>query len=432
MKMKKLISLIMVGAMTLSIAACGSKKDGAEGGKDDKKITVWAWDAKFNIQAMEEAKALYQKDHPDVEIEIVEIAQEDVVQKLNTNLSSNTTTGLPNIVLVEDMRSQNFLTSYPDQFKDLSDKIDASNFMDYKLSVTSYEGKQYGIPFDSGVTALFYRSDIIKEAGFTDEDMQNITWDRYIEIGKVVKEKTGKDMLTLDPNDLGPLRMMMQSKGAWYVKEDGKTVSISDNDVLKKAIETYKKLINAGITKENSGWDQFVGAFNNGDVASVPSGCWVSSSVKAAEDQSGNWKVAPIPRIDMDGAINASNLGGSSWYVLDKVGNSDLAADFMASTFGSSAELMNKLQNDINLISTLKSSADTENAKKAVEFYGGQSVIKDLTDLTAKIPAVNYGLYTYTIEDILSGSIHSIVKENANIDEVLKDVQAQAEGAVSK
>ena len=67
--------------------------------------------------------------------------------------------------------------------------------------------------------------------------MENLTWDKYIEIGKAVKEKTGKAMLTLDPSDLGQIRMMMQSAGAWYVKEDGKTVNIADNAVLKEAVK---------------------------------------------------------------------------------------------------------------------------------------------------------------------------------------------------
>ena len=47
----------------------------------------------------------------------------------------------------------------------------------------------YGIPFDSGVAAVFYRTDYIEEAGYTAEDMQDLTWDKYIEIGQAVQEK---------------------------------------------------------------------------------------------------------------------------------------------------------------------------------------------------------------------------------------------------
>ena len=69
--------------------------------------------------------------------------------------------------------------------------------MDYKLSVMTDGDKIYGVPFDSGVTALFYRKDLIEQAGYTEADMQDITWEKYIEIGKAVKEKTGVAMCTL-------------------------------------------------------------------------------------------------------------------------------------------------------------------------------------------------------------------------------------------
>src|SRR5699024_10868245 len=144
-----------------------------------------------------------------------------------------------------------------DEFADLSDIAKPEDFAAYKTGVNQKDGKMYGIPFDSGVAAVFYRTDYIEQAGYTKEDMQNLTCDKYIEIGKAVKEKTGKAMLTLDPSDIGQIRMMMQSAGTWYTDEDGK-VNIAGNQGLKDAINTYKKLVDAGITETVSDWDQFV------------------------------------------------------------------------------------------------------------------------------------------------------------------------------
>lgn len=437
MKFKKLMAMAVAAVVTLGLAGCGqSKSQGTSSTNKDsgnKKIVIWAWDGSFNIVAAKEAKAIYEKEHKGVDVQIVEMAQKDIVQKLNTNLSSNTISGLPNIVLVEDYRIQNFLNSYPGAFKDLSNKVKASDFMDYKVKANSLDGKLYGLPFDSGSTALFYRTDLIEQAGYKKEDMQNITWEKYIEIGKAVKAKTGKDMLTLDPNDVGQLRVMMQSAGQWYVKDDGKTVNLADNQALKESIKIYKQMIDAGIVKQVSNWDQFVGAFQKGDVASVPTGCWISSSIVKSEDQSKKWAVAPIPRLGaVQNSVNASNLGGSSWYVLDKVGDSELAADFLATTFGSNKDLMNTLSEKINLVSSLKASATLDNYQKPVEFYNGQKTLQDLSKWTQQIPPVNYGLYTYSIEDILTGTVQSIIKNGANIDSALKDAQKQAEASVVK
>lgn len=437
MKAKKIIAVVLSAFMTLGLGACGqsgtstSNKSASNSGS--KSLVVWAWDGTFNVPAAKEAAAIYKKKHPEVKVKVVEMAQNDIVQKLNTNLSSNTTSGLPNIVLIEDYRAQNFLTSYSDWFQGVSSKVSKSNFMNYKIKPESYNGKLYGIPFDSGVAGLFYRTDLIEQAGYKTSDMQNITWDKFIEIGKAVKAKTGKEMLTLDPSDLGILRIMMQSAGEWYVKDDGKTVNLQNNEALKDGIKIYKEMIDAGIVKPVSNWDQFVSAFQKGDVASVPTGCWISSSITKAADQSKKWAIAPIPKLStISASVNASSIGGAGWYVLKKVGNADAAADFLAETFGSNKELANTLADKIGLVSTLKSASTTSNYQKTVEFYNNQKTLQDFSNWTEQVPSVNYGLYTYNIEDILTSTVQSIVKKGANIDTALKDAQTQAEAAVAK
>ena len=158
------------------------------------------------------------------------MAQDDIVAKLNTSLSSQSYEGLPDVVLIEDYKIQGYLTSYPDEFEEFTDVLKAEDFAEYKTGVNVVDGKLYGVPFDSGVAATFYRKDMIEEAGYTEEDMQNLTWDKYIEIGQAVKEKCGVEMCTLDPSDIGQIRMMMQSAGVWYTDADG-NVSISNNQM---------------------------------------------------------------------------------------------------------------------------------------------------------------------------------------------------------
>lgn len=441
MKAKRLAALLVAGVMTLSMAACGgtdadkgesgaeAKAESQEGSGEDK-ITIWAWDESFNIKAANVAKELYAKESPDTDVEVVTMAQDDIVAKLNTSLSSGSYEGLPDIVLIEDYRIQSYLNAYQDEFSDLSDVASPEDFAEYKTGVNQKDGKMYGIPFDSGVAAVFYRTDYIEEAGYTAADMENLTWDKYIEIGKAVKEKTGKDMLTLDPSDLGQIRMMLQSAGAWYTDADGK-VTIKDNQTLRDAIDTYKRIVDAGITKQVSDWDQFVGAFNNGDVASVPTGCWISPSILKAEDQSGKWAVAAFPKMAENAeSVNASSIGGAGWYVLKNVGHEKQAKDFLKATFASSVELMNQLAVDINLVSTLKASSEGENYGKGVDFYGGQKIFDDFSQWTNEVPSVNYGEDTYAIEDMMTEALQAILG-GTDVDETLETYQTQVEAAVA-
>lgn len=432
MKFKKVVAALLASAMVLSLAACGGKEEEKEStaSKGDDKLTIWAWDEAFNIKAANEAKEMYAEKNPDTEIEVVTMAQDDIVAKLNTSLSSGSYDGLPDIVLIEDYRIQGYLNAYQDEFADLSEVASADDFAEYKTGVNQVDGKMYGVPFDSGVAAVFYRSDLVEQAGYTKEDMNELTWDKYIEIGKAIKEKTGTDMLTLDPSDIGQIRMMLQSAGAWYTDEEG-NVDIADNQALKDAITTYKKIVDAGISKTVSDWDQFVGAFGNGEVATVPTGCWISPSVVQAEDQSGKWGVAAFPKMAENAdSVNASSIGGAGWYVLKNVGHEDAAKDFLKETFASNVELMNQLAADINLVSTLKASSEAENYSKGVEFYGGQEIFSDFAKWTTEVPSVAYGEDTYAVEDLMQEAVQAILG-GADMDKTLTDYQAQIEAAVA-
>lgn len=434
MRFKKLLSILLASTLTLGLAGCGSNDNEGSGetatGSNDK-ITVWAWDESFNIVAANQAKEIYLKENPDVDIEVVTMSQDDIVAKLNTSLSSGSYEGLPNVVLIEDYKIQGYLQAYQDEFADLSSVAKASDFAEYKTGVNVIDGKLYGIPFDSGVAATFYRTDLIEQAGYTKEDMKDLTWEKYIDIGKAVKEKTGVAMCTLDPSDIGQIRMMLQSAGAWYTGENGE-VTIAGNQALKDAIKVYKDLTEAGITKQVAEWDQFVGAFNNGEVASVVTGCWIAPSIKKAEDQSGKWAVAEFPKMSANSkSVNASSIGGAGWYVLKNVGNAETAVDFVGKTFGSNADLTNQLAESINLVSTLNAAADVPNYNKGDEYFGGQEVFKDLAEWTSEVPSVNYGLHTYAIEDIMTEAMQAIL-QGADIDETLNTFQGQIEAAVAQ
>ncbi|PSL30578.1 lactose-binding protein [Planomicrobium soli] len=430
--MKKLFLMVLLIVGMVALAACssgdeassGSNSEGSSGSSGADKITAWAWDPAFNIAALNKAKEAYSGDG-EYEVEIIENAQDDIIQKLNTGLSSGTTKGMPNIVLIEDYRAQSFLQAYPDAFHPLTDVINSDDFAEYKIATTSFDGEQYGLPFDSGVAGLYVRTDYLEEAGYTVEDVTNITWDEYIEVGKKVKEATGKNMLTLDPNDLAQVRMMIQTTGSWYVQEDGSTPNLADNEALAKGFETYKKMMDEDIAKIVSDWSQFVGAFNSGDVASVPTGNWITPSVKQATDQSGKWAVVPMPRLDMDGAVNASNLGGSSWYVLNVDGKEE-AADFLLNTFGSNPDLYQTLVKDIGAIGTYSAAAEGDAFAVEDEFFSGQQIISDFSQWTDEIPGVNYGLHTYAIEDILVTGMQDYLN-GAELSKVLENAQSQAE-----
>ncbi|HTM78863.1 MAG TPA: extracellular solute-binding protein, partial [Devosia sp.] len=228
------VALTGISLLTVAAASAG-------------EVSVWVWDPNFNGAAMREAASRYTPTHPDVTINVDDSAsQDDIRAKLQTQLLAGSTDGLPDIVLIQDDVAQKYLQAFPGAFEPLSDSIDMSAFAQYKVAAATYDGKSYSLPFDSGVTGFFYRSDYFTEAGYSADDLKDITWDRLVEIGTDVMAKTGHRLLDLDLNDTGLIRMMMQSAGQWYFNEDG-SLNIIDNAPLKKALETYAKFYAAGL-----------------------------------------------------------------------------------------------------------------------------------------------------------------------------------------
>jgi lactose/L-arabinose transport system substrate-binding protein len=392
------------------------------------EVTIWCWDPNFNVAIMKEAGARYTAKHPGTTFNVVDFAKTDVEQKLQTALSSGTTDALPDIVLIEDYGAQKYLQSFPGAFAEMSGKVDYSGFAPYKVQLMTVDGKVYGMPFDSGVTGLYYRKDYLEQAGYKPADMQDLTWDKFIEIGKAVEAKTGKKMMGLDVNDAGFIRILMQSAGGWYFDKDG-NLSIEGNPALKAALETEQKILQAGIYKPAAGWTEWVSAFTSGDAATVTTGVWITGTVKAQADQSGKWGVAPIPKLDVEGASHASNLGGSSWYVMESSAEKDEAIDFLNEVYAKDSDFYQKILVDQGAVGSLLSARSGPAYSKSDDFFGGEPVWQNFSDWLAKVPPVNYGVFTNEVDTAVTAHLPDLAK-GANVDEVLKQIQSQAEGQI--
>ncbi|QQA43864.1 ABC transporter substrate-binding protein [Pelagovum pacificum] len=387
-------------------------------------VTVWAWDPNFNGAAMELAAERYKADHPDFNMVYEEFAREEIEAKLQTQLAAGTTEGLPDIVLIEDYSAQKFLLSFPGAFEPLGDTLDYSRFADYKVELATVNGETYSVPFDSGVSGLFYRSDILEEAGFGEEDLQDITWSEYVEIAKVVAEETGMPMLTIDYNDTGLFSLMMQSAGDWFFNEDG-SLNLVGNENFRAAVEAYTEIVqNPEIYKTINGWSEYTGALTGGDVASTITGVWITGTIKAAE-MPGQWAVAPTPRLDIDSSINASNLGGSSWYVLASSDNMEETKDFLSTIWGNDVEFYQEILVNQGAVGSLLEVREGEAYQSSDDYFGGQPVWQMFSEWLAEIPGVNYGIFTYEVRSAITSNVPAMA-DGADVDTVIENIAAEA------
>ena len=426
---KKLVGTLLIAAMTAStLAGCGSSNstagtsasggaaetspaesateaEGTDAADGEEVLTVWCWDPTFNVYAMKQAEAIYQKDHPNFKLDIQEKVYTDIEQNIITAAEADNYDTLPDIFLMQDNSFQKNIANYPEVFTELSDSgINFDDFSGGKLGDSTAEGKHYGIPFDNGASIMA--------------------------MAKKVVDANGVPMLTSSGGSEIVIEML-QSAGASPIVNG--EVHLADNAALKKAIEVYKQLIDEGIMVDYTDWDQYIASMNKGEAAGVIQGCWIMSSIQSAEDQSGKWAIVNMPALDgIDGATNYANCGGASWAVSSNCKNTELAFDFLKTTFGGSVELYDDLLPNAGAISSYLPAAQSDVYNQTSDFYGGQAVYKDIVEFAGKVPAINYGAYYNDIRSALTDAITNVVQNGADIDEEIQNAQDAVEFNISE
>lgn len=383
--MKRILSLALALVLLFSLCAAAS----AEGGKE---LTVW-YSGGVNGKALNKAAELYCAANPDVTLHIEEVATGDRETRLTVALSSGDMSGMPDVTLFQDYSSQKFLQFFPDCFVELSDAFDFSQFAPDKVGYWTYEDGVYGVPFDSAASGTFARLDYLEAAGYTLDDLTDITWDEFIEIGLKVKEATGKYMLT-ESGYSNLLMVMVKSSGGWYFNEDG-TANLVENEGAVEALKTLKKLHESGIVMENSDWASYIASLNNGDVVCTVTGNWILGSIVAAEDQSGKWGMTNVPSLSEDKGHYASN-GGSSWVVLSSSQEQELAKDFLQ--IFTDEEFNSFVITELATVPTYLPAQNLDCIKAPYAFTNGQAVFADIMDFTAKTPVVEYGPFNSEVD----------------------------------
>jgi multiple sugar transport system substrate-binding protein len=181
-----------------------------------------------------------------------------------------------------------------------SNLIELNDYVPAFLETSQVDGVQYGLPFASETTGLFYRTDRFEEAGL-DPNNPPKTWDEF--------QAAAEALTNRDENKYGfavfaPPDEATYNFWPWLWQAGGDQLNPDDpNDVIwdspegQRAAEFYtnlaqyapQDLINA------TAWDARV-PFANGDVAMMFAGGWlVGELMTQFPDATGKWAVAPLP-----------------------------------------------------------------------------------------------------------------------------------------
>ena len=323
--MKKAALLIS----TAALVAAGSMTALAA---DPTEITVWVANELHNSM-FEFGENAYNEAHPDAPVNVnVEVyANAEMAEKLLIALQSGT--GAPDIADININYFANFcgedcqLVELDDIVSDVIDDCIASRFEIYK-----FNDHYYGLPTHVGAMFTYYNMDIMEQAGYTIDDVNNIkTWDEYYTIGEDVLEKTGIPMTSYEVSNQRPFWPMIVSRGGDYLDENGDVTLDSDIniDTLNYMLDKYNSGVAVAAAGGNTAVEEFWTAMNSGAYASLSMPSWyMSRFINYMPDLKGKIAVRLMPVME-EGDASVVGIGGTGTAITNQCENVEIAKELL-------------------------------------------------------------------------------------------------------
>jgi ABC-type glycerol-3-phosphate transport system substrate-binding protein len=172
MRTRKFVIAAVGLVVTAALSACGA---GGTGGGGPTTVRWWTW-SPDQAAAYSACIPGFEAANPDIKVEIGQYNVNDYFTKLTAGFVAR---DAPDAF----QNSVTYFESYAGQHQimPLDDLIAKSG---YDLGVFAAgvdlwkftDGKQYGLPLDWAASALYYNKDLVAQAGLTDADLQNLTW----------------------------------------------------------------------------------------------------------------------------------------------------------------------------------------------------------------------------------------------------------------
>lgn len=313
--------LVTAGAVAIgALSACGGGSSSGDATAADGKVEIVWW---HNITAdpgktvFQDAADNYMASHPDVDIKIVPIQNEDLQNKLHTALNGP---DAPDLFqqwgggAMADQVKQNLLMDISDTASEEISNIGGA-VMPWQV-----DGKTYGLPYTAGVAGVYYSKDLWDQAGVTETPT---TWDEFEADVQTIKD-AGIVPIGLGGKDAWPVGHWMYaftfgSCGKDVIAQDTIDKTFDDPCYLQAA----QNLVDFGKTEPfEDGWISVAaqqgagsssGMLANHQVSMEFSGVWETSQVQSlTPDQKPladlHW--FPLPQIPGGNALPGEAIGG--------------------------------------------------------------------------------------------------------------------------
>ncbi|WP_433240027.1 ABC transporter substrate-binding protein [Streptosporangium sp. CA-135522] len=423
--------IVIAGGLTMSGCATGDvpAKDApkiaqSSGGKLSGEIKIWSWDVA--AKALQRMAPAFEKAHPGVKVQVVDIGYDNAYDKITVGLKSGS--GLPDVITLEDARIPGYVENFPGGLVDLSGVAGKykADFDQAKWAAATSGKALFALPWDSAPVGLFYRRDYFKQAGVDPESV--VTWDDAVKAGEKVKQVTGKRLFVSDLTTADMFTTLLQQLGQGYFK-DGKVAVNSPAAV--KALTLLKTLKDKDLLQNEKGWDGRVTATKQGKAATQPTAAWWSGTLTGEMPElSGKFGVIPLPAFDANGVRTSAN-GGSALAVTSQTKNREAAWAFVQWLLTDKDNQVSMMRTEA-LFPAYLPALSNPLFDEAQPYFGGQRVNRLFADEVRNIPPVELTGDDAQAQEVLKKAVSGSLLDGDDPKAVLDEAAARIASATKR
>ncbi|HUF07903.1 MAG TPA: sugar ABC transporter substrate-binding protein [Rhodothermales bacterium] len=299
------------------------------GAASEETVVIDFWGLGVEGETVKQLVPEFERENPGIRVRVQQIPWRAAHEKLLTAFVGE---GTPDVCQLGNTWIPEFAALRAlaplDSLAEASEAVDRVDYFDGIWRTNVVDGVTYGIPWYVDTRLLFYRKDLLRNAGY---DSMPETWDEWIEAMQAVKRQAGEDrfVILLPTNEWQHPVLFGLQTGASLLKDNGRYADFSSHE-FREGFEFYVDLFKNRLAPatSNTQISNVHQEFARGYISMYLSGPWQIGEFirRMPPDLKDEWMTAAMPGPDSAGV---SLAGGASLVVFERSRNKEAAWKFV-------------------------------------------------------------------------------------------------------
>ncbi|MUT66539.1 extracellular solute-binding protein [Paenibacillus sp. NEAU-GSW1] len=337
--MKNILKVAAAGTLALSLAACGANNGGGSntgtngntGATNEGKTEVKKENITITFQniypdptdpkngMMKKIVEQYEKDHPNVKIELDSLNTDQQKLKLKTQAASRE---VPDITIVNPAAQMKPFVEAK-LFAPLNDMIEENGlkgtFQEGILDFYTFDNNIYALPDGNNIGLVYYNKELFEKAGVK----VPTTFEEMVEVVKALKAK-GIQPMAIGEKDTWTgsflfMNVLLRTNGGpGFLSDVVAGTKTFEDPAFTEAVDAFQNLIQAGAFQEGAtSFDYNAGEnlFKTGQAAMYYMGSWATGGIETSS-VNGKVGVFKFPTVNGKGDPNEFMLAPGSAFAI--------------------------------------------------------------------------------------------------------------------